>query len=264
MKLLTLNCHSWQEEYQLEKIKCLAETIKEKSYDVIALQEVSQSIVEEKIEGNVKNDNFLFVLLNELKKLGVTNYDHVWGFSHIGFEIYEEGSAILTKHQIEEKCSFFVTKSEDTTNWKTRKVVGAKIRFHNELVSFYSCHLGWWGDEEEPFKNQFDVLSTFIQRDETFFLMGDFNNDANVKDEGYDYLLSQGLYDTYQLAKEKDQGTTVEGKITGWDANKYDLRIDYIFTNKRVPVCRSNVIFNGVNKPVISDHFGLEIEISLT
>lgn len=35
MKLLTLNCHSWQEENQAEKITYLAETIKEKSYDVV-------------------------------------------------------------------------------------------------------------------------------------------------------------------------------------------------------------------------------------
>ena len=44
MKLLTLNCHSWQEENQIEKIKYLAKIIKEKQYDVIALQEVSQNI----------------------------------------------------------------------------------------------------------------------------------------------------------------------------------------------------------------------------
>ena len=40
MKLLTLNCHSWQEENQLEKIKYLAQIIKKNQYDVIALQEL--------------------------------------------------------------------------------------------------------------------------------------------------------------------------------------------------------------------------------
>ena len=38
MKLLTLNCHAWQEENQIEKIQHLAQVIKEKQYDVIALQ----------------------------------------------------------------------------------------------------------------------------------------------------------------------------------------------------------------------------------
>ncbi|MDZ5034803.1 endonuclease, partial [Clostridium perfringens] len=47
MRLLTLNCHSWMEEDQVEKIKYLAKIIKENQYDVIALQEVSQSIKED-------------------------------------------------------------------------------------------------------------------------------------------------------------------------------------------------------------------------
>ena len=33
---MTLNCHSWQEENQLAKIKSLAERIKKEQYDVIA------------------------------------------------------------------------------------------------------------------------------------------------------------------------------------------------------------------------------------
>ena len=38
MKLLTLNCHSWKEKNQIEKIKHLAQVIKEKQYDVIAFK----------------------------------------------------------------------------------------------------------------------------------------------------------------------------------------------------------------------------------
>ncbi|GAA3332603.1 hypothetical protein GCM10020331_093400 [Ectobacillus funiculus] len=33
-----------------------------------------------------------------------------------------------------------------------------------------------------------------------------------LKGEGYEYVLSQGLYDTYHLADEKDEGITVKGK----------------------------------------------------
>ena len=44
MKLLTLNCHSWREENQLDKIKYLAKVISEEKYDVITLQEVSQRL----------------------------------------------------------------------------------------------------------------------------------------------------------------------------------------------------------------------------
>lgn len=67
MKLLTLNCHSWQENNQLEKIAILADDIAEKSYDVIALQEVSQLIDSDILHGLVKRDNYAVVLLDELK-----------------------------------------------------------------------------------------------------------------------------------------------------------------------------------------------------
>jgi maltose 6'-phosphate phosphatase len=263
MKLLTLNCHSWQEENQIAKIKILAKTIQEKSYDVIALQEVSQLMNEQIIDGNIKKGNFGLVLLNELQKLGVADYQLVWDFSHIGYDIYEEGLAILTKHPILETYSFFVSENKDTNYWKTRKIVGANISYHDKPIAFYSCHLGWWHDEEEPFKNQVDSLLKFVQKDEDYFLMGDFNNHAFVKGEGYDYLMSRGLYDTYHLAEEKDKGITVKGKIAGWDQNKHDLRIDFILTSQPRWIKNSNVIFNGESKSVISDHFGVEIEVEL-
>ena len=44
MKLLTVNVHAWLEENQDEKLDILAQTIAEKAYDVIALQEVNQLI----------------------------------------------------------------------------------------------------------------------------------------------------------------------------------------------------------------------------
>ena len=68
MKLLTLNCHSWQEDNQIEKIKYLAKIIKEKQYDVIALQEVSQKINSKLLQAMIKEDNFAQLLIEELNK----------------------------------------------------------------------------------------------------------------------------------------------------------------------------------------------------
>lgn len=263
MKLLTLNCHSWQEENQLEKIKHLAKTIQENDYDIIALQEVSQSIVAGYESGNMKRDNYGLVLLRELEQLGVTDYNIVWGFSHIGYDIYEEGLAILTKHPIVKHDSFLISANTDTTYWKTRKIVSATISFKGQAITCYSCHLGWWNDEEEPFSLQVEQLMNRVKKEELSFLLGDFNNSAHIRNEGYDYLLNSGLYDTYELAKKKDVGTTVRGKIAGWDENEQELRIDLILSNQSINVVSSQVIFNGINKNVISDHFGLEVQISM-
>ncbi|MBD1379760.1 endonuclease/exonuclease/phosphatase family protein [Metabacillus arenae] len=263
MKLLTLNCHSWQEENQLAKIRYLAETIKENSYDVIALQEVSQLIKSELATENLKTDNFGLLLLKELEKLGIKEYQLVWDAAHIGYDIYEEGLAILTKHPIVQQESFFISQSEDVSFWKARKIVKVVISYQSKEISFYSCHLGWWNDEEEPFKQQADRIMKDITSTKLSILMGDFNNNAYIRNEGYDYLIQQGLYDTYDLAKEKDSGITVKGKIAGWDENMQDLRIDLILMNQPLKTASSRVIFNGVNYNVISDHFGVEVVLDI-
>lgn len=260
MKLLTLNCHSWLEDNQLEKIQTIVQEIKSGSYDVIALQEVNQSIDEAFITENIKANNFGYVLLEELSKLGVNDYKMIWDFSHIAYNKYEEGLCLLTRHEVVDQYSFYISKNHDKNYWKTRKIVGAAIRINNSLIDFYSCHLGWWEDEEEPFVEQADLLFENIPLDKPTFLMGDFNNNALTKGQGYDYLIQKGMYDTFELAKQKDEGITVRGKIAGWEVNKSDLRLDLILVNQKVDVKYSRVVFNDLNKPIVSDHYGVEIE----
>lgn len=259
MRLLTLNCHSWLEKDQLDKIKYLAKTIKEEQYDVIAMQEVSQSINKDIIYNNIKEDNFVYLLNEELKKLDENNYNFIWDFSHIGYDIYEEGLAILTKHNISSYESFYVSNSIREDFYKTRKIIKADISINNEEISFFSCHLGWWNDEHESFEKQVNKLIKKI--DKKSFIMGDFNNNAFVRNEGYDYMISKNLIDTYNLAIEKDSGMTVEGEIAGWEGKKEEKRLDIIFTTEKVDILKSNVIFNEKNRKIISDHYGVEIKI---
>ena len=263
MKLLTLNCHSWQEEDQLEKIRHLAETIKSEDYDVIALQEVSQHRASKDYKDNLKEENFLVVLLKELEKLNVNEYDSVWDYAHIGYDVYEEGVCLLSKHPIKDQRSIFVSQSQDKNNWKTRNIVSITVEYNGKLIDFYSCHLGWWHDEEEPFKEQFKRLNESINSNRQTFLLGDFNNNANVRNEGYDYIKSLGFLDTFELAKVKDEGITARGKIDGWEANREALRLDLVLTNSPITVNSSKVIFNGENEAVVSDHYGVIVEIEV-
>lgn len=262
MRLLTLNCHAWQEENQIEKIQHLAAVIKEKQYDVIALQEVMQ-LIDPETDEKIKADNYAVVLLNELLKLGVSDYRFVWDMAHIGFDVYEEGLAILTKCEIKNAQSFLVTQSQEIGNFRTRRIVGLEMVYNQKPVAVYSCHLGWFHDEIEPFTGQVDELVKYLNPDHLNIVMGDFNNDANTRGEGYDYILSKGLIDTYSLAQTKDSGMTVAGKIDGWEKNQADLRIDLVLTTQPVEVVSSHVIFNGENKEVVSDHYGVEVEIRL-
>ena len=56
-------------------------------------------------------------------------------------------------------------------------------------------------------------------------------------------------------------GITVDKSIHGWDNDKAKKRLDYIFSNKELKVKESKVIFNSKNKEIVSDHFGIEVEI---
>lgn len=263
MKLLTLNCHSWQEENQIAKLNYLAKIIYEKDYDVIALQEVSQSLKSNVISESIKEDNFVYLLKKELDKYSNDKYDFYWDFSHIGYDIYEEGLAILTKHKILNTESIFITQNKNTDYWKTRKIIKTTIKYNEEKIDIYSCHLGWWNDIEEPFKFQADRLIDNLDMSKINLLMGDFNNNAFVRSEGYDYLLQKGLKDLFLESNGNDIGVTAKGKIDGWDENIEDLRLDLILSNKYISVINAEVIFNGTNKQIISDHYGVEIELRI-
>ena len=70
-----------------------------------------------------------------------------------------------------------------------------------------------------------------------------------------------GWQDTYLLAREKDDGITVPGTIDGWKEIDEGMRIDYIFSKESMEVLSSQVVFNGKKEVVISDHFGVMIQI---
>ncbi len=261
MRLLTLNCHSWQEEDQIEKIRYLAETISQGGYDVVALQEVSQHKDSEIIYDNIREDNFAHLLVEELRKLG-SNYNFIWDFSHYGYDVWEEGVALLSKHSIEDIESFYISNSDSIHNWKSRKIVGGRVEVEEESIAFYTCHTGWWSDEDEPFEHQGRELHKRLRDLNTrAFFMGDFNNDARVRGEGYDFLVQKKFIDTFTLAKSKDEGHTVLGDIAGWEGDSSHKRLDMIFTNRITDVKSSRVIFNGENKEIISDHFGVEVTL---
>ncbi len=64
------------------------------------------------------------------------------------------------------------------------------------------------------------------------------------------------------MAAKRDTGYTVEKNIDGWSENNEPLRIDFIFTNQPIHILISKVFFNGLNSPIVSDHYGVSIELA--
>ncbi|NMO96442.1 endonuclease/exonuclease/phosphatase family protein [Paenibacillus lemnae] len=271
MKIMTLNTHSWQEEQQMDKIKQLAAFIHEHDIDVISLQEVNQSMGAEAVPHSrlthyrpaeqdivIREDNYAYILQRELK----TEYYWTWVPVHVGFVTYDEGLAILSKMPIQQTMSHYVSAMRDYSNYRTRKILGIQASMQGMDTWFVNGHYGWWEDEES-FRGQWDRTEEVLAglRQGRLFIMGDFNNVAERRGEGYDYLMNKGWHDLYLTAADRDEGFTVVKAIAGWEDNKRPLRIDYICSSHPVSVLTSRVVMNGERGPVVSDHFGVMVEI---
>ena len=279
MKLMTLNTHSLVESDDQEKLRQFVQGVLTEMPDVIALQEVNQTIAapeagEELLKGfvpaqeavPVRVDNHAAHAARLLREAGVRCS---WTYLpvKVGYGQYDEGLAMLClNREITHVESFLISRTDDYASWRTRKVLGVQAQGLSDW--FYTVHMGWWRDGLEPFLAQWKVLNAFVTakpRHAPVWLMGDFNAPAEVRGEGYDKIAAAGWYDTFLRADERDDGVTVPGVIDGWRGDRTDaaaggMRIDLIWCSLPERIASSRVVFNGKRHPVVSDHFGVMID----
>ncbi len=281
MKIITINTHSLEEPDYERKLHEFAGVILTEQPDVFAMQEVNQSVNAEPayeaelagytrcgdFSGPVRRDNHGARLAALLAREGVC-YHWAWVPAKLGYGKYDEGLAIFSRRPVIQVDSFRISRSEDYKNWKTRRILGIQTADG----WFYTAHMGWWDDEEEPFREQWERLGEHLEdkKNQPVWLMGDFNSIDIISGEGYDLVSGSGWKDTYCLAQEKDQGITVGKVIDGWRERLSEeklsqcpdgMRIDYIWCSRKLPVCSSHVICNGERYPVVSDHYGVMIVV---
>lgn len=293
MKLMTLNTHSLIEEDYGAKLQAFAGGVLREMPEVIALQEVNQTRSAPAAGHNrlqacgyvpcptpgagsgtvgeapgaqapfiVRNDNHAYRLAEILARQGLP-YFWTWTPAKTGYGIYDEGLAVFSRLPILETKQFYITGIRDYDNWKTRKMLGIGISTEHGTEYYYSVHMGWWDDAEEPFREQWErIRRSLPASDQTVWLMGDFNSPAHVRGEGRDFILDTGWHDSYDLAAERDSGITVSHAIDGWKERGElpGMRIDYIWVNRPIPVKSSRAVFNGIHYPVVSDHYGIIAE----
>lgn len=284
MKLITLNTHSLIEENYESKLKEFVHVILREQPEVFALQEVNQSLTMSEADDSlaygfvpckgvdtvIRQDNHALSVARLLQEAGLS-YQFTWIPIKIGFGVYEEGLAIFSTSRIVDSRQYYISQIRDYNNWKTRKMLGIQVEDYED-VWFYTAHLGWWDDDEEPFKHQWNMVKetvdTFKFPSETYYILGDFNAPDKLKNESYDYVKRSGWYDTYVLAEDKDSGLTVGHVIDGWHeriAEDSDdakgMRLDYIWCDRKIKVKSSRVICNGENYNIVSDHYGVMVEI---
>lgn len=273
MKLLTLNTHSLVEDNYSTKLDAFVSAIAEQRPDIIALQEVNQTIAETQVdvisEGYVpcveniviRKDNHVYKAAELLEGAGVKYY-WTWLPLKKGYDKYDEGIALMSRSRIIETDVVRISETDDYNNWKTRKIIGIRTEAAPDEW-FFSVHYGWWDDLDEPFQNQWQKTAEYMKKYSRVWLMGDFNSPAEARNEGYDMINGGGWYDSYTLAKTKDNGITVGKVIDGWRdkvSGTGGMRIDQIWCSQKAEIASSEVIFNGANKPVVSDHYGVVAE----
>ena len=273
MKLLTLNTHSLVEDNYSTKLDAFVSAIAEQRPDIIALQEVNQTIAETQVdvisEGYVpcveniviRKDNHVYKAAELLEGAGVKYY-WTWLPLKKGYNKYDEGIALMSRSRIIETDVVRISETDDYNNWKTRKIIGIRTEAAPDEW-FFSVHYGWWDDLDEPFQNQWQKTVEYMKKYSRVWLMGDFNSPAEVRNEGYDIINCGGWYDSYTRAKTRDNGITVGKVIDGWRdkvSGTDGMRIDQIWCSQKAEIASSEVIFNGANKPVVSDHYGVVAE----
>lgn len=278
MKLMTLNTHSLVEPQYETKLTLLADFLLRAQPDLIAMQEVNQTAGAppagpELTEGfcpcggvpvPLRQDNHAAQLARLLRQGGLAPC-WTWQPAKLGYGRYDEGLALFSlRRPITAADSFRISRCDDYLNWKTRRTLGIEV----DGAWFYTVHMGWWEDEEEPFAAQWQELNRRLgskMAEGPVWLLGDFNSPAEVRGQGYDCVRAAGWQDTFLLARKNDTGVTVEGVIDGWrsllEQPAAGMRIDHIWCSRTLPVAESQVVLNGRSGPVVSDHYGVLITL---
>lgn len=275
-KLFTLNTHSWIEDNPEDKLEKLIDFIIREEPNYFCLQEINQQITSPIVKPNqfyveaqgnnfpIKEDNYALLIAEKLASKGLVYY-WSWAVNHVGYGKYDEGVAIFSKEKLTDVESILVSQTDDYEDYHTRKVLVGNTS--NKAI--YSVHFSWWIDDksEKCFEKEWNIILKNIKARRSLgyqtIIMGDFNNAAHIENEGYQLIKESApfLKDTFVNSKSVVGQYTVLNEIDGWDGNDQSLRIDYVFVDEDVEVDKHMVIFDNLNEEIISDHFGIIIEL---
>lgn len=255
LSVMILNLHCYQEEDQHRKFAQIAKAIDREAVDIVCFQEVAEY-------WNDGHGDWASNAANLINQRLKKPFHLIYDYSHLGFDRYREGIAILSRLPLQHTEARYVSDSNDIYNIHSRKVVMAQIDVpHIGVINVYSAHLSWC---EDGFSDQFQRLSAWAQGehgDEVIatLLCGDFNIAAGSV--GYQLVVDDHQYEDQFLAAN-DRGLfdkIFRVKDAHWQhllANDY--RIDYIFMNKnsRLRTTTARVIFTEQDYGPVSDHVG--------
>jgi len=246
MKFLSLNLHCFEEDNYQEKLNRIIEFVRENNIDVCLFQEACQKMDAFKIDEFIRVGNNANIIANEL------NYNIYYKPMKISFDKYEEGLAIVSKHEIKNPICHSISHFREFSNWQRRFYVMCNIKG----LTIFNTHIGWSIEEESSINQIKNMLDVTNKHEEKFILAGDFNHQYGSPEIEY---MKKHLFSLSDIAKlePKDNPTFFGEK--GHLSDDYDnMMIDYVFTNIREVPKHFEIVFK--DNPV-SDHYGIYFEI---
>jgi len=255
LRVLILNLHCYQEQQQDLKFSQIAKAINNEAVDIVCFQEVAEYWN----DGHGDWPSNAANIINQRLKKSMHLYTD---WSHLGFDKYREGVAILSRYPLNYTQSRYVSDSQDPYSIHSRKVVMAQIEVpYMGAVNVFSAHLSWW---EDGFQQQFQRLrewadSQLSDTTQTTMLCGDFNIAAGSI--GYQQVVNSNQYEDQYLAANHHGLFEQIFRVNDphWsNLLTDDYRIDYIFMNKLsdLRVTSARVLFTEWDYGQVSDHCG--------
>lgn len=255
LRVMILNLHCYQEDNQDYKFSQIAKAITDLDVDIVCLQEVAELWNDGHGDWN---SNSARIINDRLAKPFYIYTD----WSHLGFDKFREGVAILSRFPMAHPEARYVSNSHDVYSIHSRKVVMAQVRIpFIGSVNVFSAHLSWW---EDGFKEQFERLCEWAgSRDNRHIkgtlLCGDFNITAGSV--GYRQVVDANEYDDQFLAANSHGLFEKIFRVNDPHWRRLlsdDYRIDYIFMDKTsgLRVTSARVLFTDQDYGRVSDHCG--------
>ena len=273
--ILTLNLHTYQEARQNEKLNMIADVIGKMDVDFVCFQECAQNRHAAISSGIIRKDNMALLISNRIMEKYQAGYHFVWNWSHYGWDVWEEGVAVMSRHPVIQSEERYISSSTGTGSILSRKVIYASCQSPGVLFNVFSAHTHWriYATDEEQNSQVRKIRSMVVEKesstpDTISFVCGDFNGNPTSDypwSEGYNTMMRPGDYsdtflEIYPDANHKPAQSiynTVGGDLPG--------RIDYIFMKKNplIRVVDSQIIFTSEVVGTVSDHFGVLTKVRL-
>ncbi|MEO9475652.1 MAG: endonuclease/exonuclease/phosphatase family protein [Cyclobacteriaceae bacterium] len=271
--ILTINLHTYQESQQNEKLNMIVDVIGQLEVDFIALQECGQNKSSPILSGIIREDNMAMILANRVKEKYNADYNFVWNWAHLGWDVWEEGVAILSKHPLVDTDERYISSNTSTQSITSRKVIYGSYQLETDKINIFSAHTHWRTTEtDEEHNNQIGNIKSMVEEkkalavDATSFVCGDFNVNPTSDypwSEGYHTMMENNDYQDTFLEIYPDANNRPAKSIYNTVGGSFPGRIDYIFMNEnsRYQVSESQIIFTSSVVGKVSDHFGVLTKI---